>query len=318
MRIDGAIAGEPAAAAAGSIAVGAPETGHDLEPSPIPPAPVAGPAALPGMVDGAPDGATAAAPPVSPVAGVPEGATGDRPDDGDLDGRPSGQGTAARSAAAAPEGRTAGPGPASPTDPQAPTAPGATLPAETTADPGARPFLAPAQLASDGMAPAPGVPADRLNGPERAPAIDAGLQRGPTSPPAVSGQIAVQIARAAHDGADHLVVQLRPQSLGRIRIELEVAPDNRVIAVIGAERPETLDLLQRDARGLERALNEAGLRADSGSLSFNLRSDGDSRPEAPATPTRLTVAATDDGRAPAPQIYPLYDRSGTGGVDIRV
>jgi hypothetical protein len=168
------------------------------------------------------------------------------------------------------------------------------------------------------MAPAPGAPADRLNGAEKAPAIDAASQRGPTSPAAVSGQIAVQIARAAHDGADHLVVQLRPQSLGRIRIELEVAPDNRVVAVIGAERQETLDLLQRDARGLERALNEAGLRADSGSLSFNLRSDGDSRPGAPATPARLTVAATNDGRAPAPQIYPLYDRSGTGGVDIRV
>ena len=35
-----------------------------------------------------------------------------------------------------------------------------------------------------------------------------------------------------------------------------------------------MDLLQRDARDLERALQDAGLRADSGSLSFNLRGDG--------------------------------------------
>ena len=46
-----------------------------------------------------------------------------------------------------------------------------------------------------------------------------------------------------------------------------------------ADRPETLDMLQRDARVLERALNDAGLRADSGGLSFNLRSDGSDLPE---------------------------------------
>jgi flagellar hook-length control protein FliK len=34
---------------------------------------------------------------------------------------------------------------------------------------------------------------------------------------------------------------------------------------------DTLDLLQRDARGLERALQEAGLRADRQDLTFTLR-----------------------------------------------
>lgn len=44
--------------------------------------------------------------------------------------------------------------------------------------------------------------------------------------------------------------------------------------MVTVERPETLELLQRDARGLERALQDAGLRTDSGSLNFNLRGDG--------------------------------------------
>ena len=34
-------------------------------------------------------------------------------------------------------------------------------------------------------------------------------------------------------------------------------------------------MLQRDARLLQRALNEAGLEADGGSLSFDLRGEGD-------------------------------------------
>jgi hypothetical protein len=37
------------------------------------------------------------------------------------------------------------------------------------------------------------------------------------------------------------------------------------------DRPATLDLLQRDAKALERALQDAGLQTGSGSLSFNLR-----------------------------------------------
>src|SRR3546814_11737514 len=67
---------------------------------------------------------------------------------------------------------------------------------------------------------------------------------------------------------------LHPAELGRIEVKLENASDGTLRAVISAERPETLDLLQRDARGLERALQDAGVQTDSGSLRFNLRSQG--------------------------------------------
>ena len=46
------------------------------------------------------------------------------------------------------------------------------------------------------------------------------------------------------------------------------------MAVVNVERPETLELLQRDAAGLRQALQDAGLSTDSNSLSFNLRSEG--------------------------------------------
>ena len=95
-----------------------------------------------------------------------------------------------------------------------------------------------------------------------------------TAPQPAAQQIAVQISRAAEAGQDRLTVNLKPAELGNVTIKLEVGHDNRIIAIIQAERPETLELLQRDARSLERAMAEAGLNTDSGSLNFGLKDSG--------------------------------------------
>lgn len=93
----------------------------------------------------------------------------------------------------------------------------------------------------------------------------------PTVPPRVlTEQIAVQVQKAVAQGQDRITIQLKPADLGRVEIKLDVMQDGRVAATIVADRPETLDLLQRDARGLQQALQDAGLKANSGSLSFNL------------------------------------------------
>lgn len=93
----------------------------------------------------------------------------------------------------------------------------------------------------------------------------------PTVPPRVlTEQIAVQVQKAVAQGQDRITIQLKPAELGRVEIKLDVMQDGRVAATIVADRPETLDLLQRDARGLQQALQDAGLKANSGSLSFNL------------------------------------------------
>jgi len=93
----------------------------------------------------------------------------------------------------------------------------------------------------------------------------------PSVPAAPAAQVAVHIARAFDDGVRRLEVRLNPAELGRVEVKLDVANDGRVIAVVSAERQETLDLLQRDSRSLERGLQDAGIRADSGSLNFTLR-----------------------------------------------
>lgn len=93
----------------------------------------------------------------------------------------------------------------------------------------------------------------------------------PTMPPS---EVAVHIAAAARDGTRNLTIQLQPAALGRIDVELSVNREGKVKGRIQAERSETLDLLQRDARGLERALEAAGLKAETGGLSFSLKDGG--------------------------------------------
>jgi flagellar hook-length control protein FliK len=88
--------------------------------------------------------------------------------------------------------------------------------------------------------------------------------------------VALQFSRALASGSDHITIRLEPASLGRVDVKVELTKDGHLTALFTADRPETLDMLQRDARILERALNDAGLRADSSGLSFNLRGDGGS------------------------------------------
>jgi hypothetical protein len=92
------------------------------------------------------------------------------------------------------------------------------------------------------------------------------------APPAAL-QVGVQIAAAAARRVERLVVQLEPAALGRVEVRLDFSHDNRVSALIAADRPETLDLLQRDGRALERSLQDAGLKLDGDGLSFSLRQE---------------------------------------------
>ncbi len=121
----------------------------------------------------------------------------------------------------------------------------------------------------------------------------------PVPPRLVTNQVAVQIQKAAAQGSDRINIQLKPAELGRVEVQMDVAKDGRVTAVISAERSETLDLLQRDARALQSALNDAGLRTDSDSLSFSLKGQnqtpGDSEQSAGQTAGDGTPGDESDG-----------------------
>lgn len=101
----------------------------------------------------------------------------------------------------------------------------------------------------------------------------------PASPPI--RDIAIHISQHADSGINRFQLRLDPPELGRVDVRMEISPEGKLTAVIAVERPETLDLLQRDQRILERSLMDAGLKTDTNSLSFSLK-DGrnDGRQEA--------------------------------------
>lgn len=88
--------------------------------------------------------------------------------------------------------------------------------------------------------------------------------------PEIVEQVAVKLNHQAKAGLDTLTIQLRPADLGRIDVKLSFH-DGSVTGTIIADNQTTLDLLTKDQRTLERALQDSGLRTDSGSLSFQLR-----------------------------------------------
>ena len=147
----------------------------------------------------------------------------------------------------------------------------------------------------------------------------AGARPAVAAPP-LPEQLTVHIQKAVREGTDRINIQLRPAELGRIEVRLEFAQDGRLNAAVLADRAETLELLQRDSRVLERALQDAGLKADSGSLTFNLRGEG--RQEfGEALERRAADPHAAASEAPAPDLPESAAAAPSrhlGAIDIRV
>jgi hypothetical protein len=93
---------------------------------------------------------------------------------------------------------------------------------------------------------------------------------GATGLPSAVDQVILQMNRSVKNGNDQMSLQLSPGDLGKITVKLDFGADGKVQGTVVADNPKTLDMLQKDQRSLERALQDAGLRADPGSLQFSL------------------------------------------------
>lgn len=87
----------------------------------------------------------------------------------------------------------------------------------------------------------------------------------------VTEQIVFHVKTAVGSGDSKITIQLHPEELGKLDVTLDIDAKGKAGVTIIADNKQTLDLLQRDSQGLQKALSDAGLKADSGSLSFNLR-----------------------------------------------
>ena len=133
--------------------------------------------------------------------------------------------------------------------------------------------------------------------------------------------VAIEIAGQAMAGKNRFEIRLDPPELGRIEIRLDVDRDGQVTTRLIADRSDTLDLLRRDASGLERALQDAGLKTADNSLQFSLRDQTMGREQSNTpTPGAAQIIVHDDALPVNDATQRNYSRLAglRGGIDIRV
>lgn len=89
--------------------------------------------------------------------------------------------------------------------------------------------------------------------------------------------IAVQIAKHLSNGVNRFNIRISPPEMGRIEIRMEITESGKVSAHLVADKPETLELLQKDRAALEKAMADAGLDTDADSLAFSMREGKDDK-----------------------------------------
>jgi flagellar hook-length control protein FliK len=131
-------------------------------------------------------------------------------------------------------------------------------------------------------------------------------------------QVTVQLTKGAQAGDSTVKIQLRPAELGKVDVKLEISNNTLVKAMVVVEKPETLELLQRDARILERALQDAGLKTNSGGLNFALNDQGgsDQNQDNKDAPRNAVAGSSQSDGAPTEAATDQSNRAGDGLVNL--
>jgi flagellar hook-length control protein FliK len=151
---------------------------------------------------------------------------------------------------------------------------------------------------------------------------------GPATPsqsataPVPVAEVAVTIAAQAQSGKSRFEIRLDPPELGRIDVQLNVDSRGTVTSRLIVERPETLNLLVRDAPQLQRALQDAGLNA-AADMQFSLADQGFTSRNGLAQQNevarRPSSGGTTDDTVPITAVQGYTARAGrNGGLDITV
>lgn len=113
------------------------------------------------------------------------------------------------------------------------------------------------------------------------PNAAAGAAPGAPGQGTASGQptpihvVPIEIGLRAMSGSRQFDIRLDPDELGRVDVSLSISDKGEVSAKLVVDRVETLHLLQRDARTLERAFEQAGLKPSDGGVDITLRDPSD-------------------------------------------
>ncbi len=89
-----------------------------------------------------------------------------------------------------------------------------------------------------------------------------------------SNAIAAEITKFARKGETRFEIRLDPADLGKIDVRMTIGSDGHTRTHLYVERPETLDMLMRDQRFLERSLQQSGVNPQNQSLDYSLMDQG--------------------------------------------
>ncbi|WP_353186442.1 flagellar hook-length control protein FliK [Bosea sp. (in: a-proteobacteria)] len=203
--------------------------------------------------------------------------------------------------------------------------------AETRTAEAAQQALAPIDLATLVQQAAGGAEPARLLAPLDQPPAGTALAAAPgpgqaALPPTPLHVLPVEIGLRALAGAKQFDIRLDPEELGRVDVNLSISDKGEVSARLVVDRVETLHLLQRDARTLERAFEQAGLKPSDGGVEISLRDPSDQsafrqqrqHEEAPRHPQAPAAAEVEDDT-----VLPINSASQRrlvrlGGVDLSI
>lgn len=151
---------------------------------------------------------------------------------------------------------------------------------------------------------------------QNAPAFSRLLEQSNARP--VVDQIAFQIRNVAQTGTSRIHIQLHPAELGKVEVKMDVDSDGKATLTITTDNKHTFDMLQRDRSGLERALADAGLKADSGDLNFNLRGEQQGQQDQPSFSKNYPVIPDEEPILPDDLLTSTYTLDVVEGLDIKI
>jgi flagellar hook-length control protein FliK len=133
--------------------------------------------------------------------------------------------------------------------------------------------------------------------------------------------VAETVATHAHAGTSRFAIKLDPAELGSIDVRVEVKSTGEVRAHLVVERADTLDMMLRDQKSLERSLAQSGLDVGSSGLQFSLKDQGSGNGSTSRDDLPRAVAATETDE-PIPVSLDLaaqaYRPRRPGGLDLRI
>lgn len=185
----------------------------------------------------------------------------------------------------------------------------------------ARGISTPIDMSIPGAASLQGQAVSSASSPSAPPSFAAPYQR--LLYPQLSSQVApavlaMGLVPGADGGPGRLTVAIRPAELGTLQIVTERMEDGSARIAVLAERPETLQLLVRDAPTLETALRAAGVDDGGGlSLTFGLASQGQGDRGGDARGEAARAGGRGEGADPRPApIAPAHAMVRTSLLDL--